>query len=255
VREAAAPKPAKPPASSEPAPAAAPPPVVAVAPLPPAQRGPGQPAPAQPAPPPAAKAPEPSKAVVAAEPPAPPLPTPKPEFVPEPPATPRATASAPEPAPRPVAKAPEPAPKPAPAPRAQTQTAARPPEPPAAPQEEPQPAPAHETASRSLGPIPLRPGSSIPRGGPPLDATDLPPIEGSGPRTADTPRQEASRRWEAPRTTSGVGASTPTAAGSSPECRPYVADTTITGAAKPVSGLACRQPDGRWKLVTERPMQ
>jgi surface antigen len=240
-RDAAAPASTKP-APREPAPAAAPPASVAVAPLP-----------APTAPTPAAKPPEPPKPVAAAEPP--PIPAPKPELAPEPPPPPRATASAPEPAPRPVAKAPEPAPKPAPALR--TQTAVRPPEPPAGARAEPAPAPQRETASRGSGPIPLRAGSSIPRGGPPLDATDLPPIEGAGPRAADTARQDARGRWEPPRAaTTGVGASTPAAADAGQaECRPYVADTTITGAARPVAGLACRQADGRWKLVTERPTQ
>jgi hypothetical protein len=154
-----------------------------------------------------------------------------------------------------MAAAPEPAPKAPPA-----QTAARPPAPPALTESTPSPPPetarrTRETATRSGGPIPLRPGSSIPRGGPPIDATDLPPLEGSGSRTYDAPSPQAS----APRTEAGSSGATATAAAASgrsaAECRPYVADTTITGSARPVSGLACRQPDGRWKLVTERPMQ
>jgi hypothetical protein len=137
------------------------------------------------------------------------------------PLAPPSTQRAPEPreAARPGARTPEP-PRPAPS----SQTVSRPP----ARQEAGRP----ETARAENRPIPLRPGSSVPRGGPPLDARDLPPLE-----TAAAPTG----------TTEGSGGS------GGGECRPYTAESTIMGQPRVVSGLACRQPDGRWKLVTEQP--
>jgi surface antigen len=41
--------------------------------------------------------------------------------------------------------------------------------------------------------------------------------------------------------------------GSPQECRPYTSARTAVGLNRPVRGLACRRPDGRWQLVTEMP--
>jgi surface antigen len=37
------------------------------------------------------------------------------------------------------------------------------------------------------------------------------------------------------------------------ECRPYTADTTLSGSRAPVQGIACRGADGQWRLVSETP--
>jgi hypothetical protein len=172
--------------------------------------------PTPPEPPPQMAAPEPSRA-------APPQTASRPAEPPRPLAPPPSAQRAAEPpreAARPGARTPEP-PRPAPP----AQTAARPP----ARQEAARP----ETPRSENRPIPLRPGSSVPRGGPPLDARDLPPLE-----TASAPAASA---------TEGSGAS------GGGECRPYTAETSIMGQPRVVSGVACRQPDGRWKLVTEQP--
>jgi hypothetical protein len=36
-------------------------------------------------------------------------------------------------------------------------------------------------------------------------------------------------------------------------CRPYSSETTVTGLPLPVRGLACRDADGHWQLVSEVP--
>jgi hypothetical protein len=37
-----------------------------------------------------------------------------------------------------------------------------------------------------------------------------------------------------------------------PSCRPYTAHTTLAGDRVPVRGIACPEPDGGWRIVTER---
>jgi surface antigen len=37
-----------------------------------------------------------------------------------------------------------------------------------------------------------------------------------------------------------------------PPCKPYTAETTIAGEMRPVRGIACPEPDGTWRIVTER---
>jgi surface antigen len=53
----------------------------------------------------------------------------------------------------------------------------------------------------------------------------------------------------------GAGAPAATASAATPqrECRPYTAATTLTGNAMPVQGIACRDGDGTWRLVSEAP--
>ena len=56
------------------------------------------------------------------------------------------------------------------------------------------------------------------------------------------------------------GAGAPAAAAASAatpqrECRPYTSTTTLTGNAVPVQGIACRDGDGPWRLVSEVPAQ
>jgi hypothetical protein len=37
-----------------------------------------------------------------------------------------------------------------------------------------------------------------------------------------------------------------------PPCKPYTAETTLAGETRPVRGIACPEPDGTWRIVTER---
>lgn len=39
------------------------------------------------------------------------------------------------------------------------------------------------------------------------------------------------------------------------QCRPYTSDTTLMGQRVPVRGMACRETDGRWHLVSELPLR
>ena len=115
------------------------------------------------------------------------------------------------------------------------------------------------------------------RAHPPIDAGDLPPLE-EGASTAPS-RETAVAPAPAPATAAspvgppirllgGPGAPAPAsgntvpttpaatagANGSNPrECRPYTADTTLSGGRAPVQGIACRGADGQWRLVSEVP--
>jgi periplasmic protein TonB len=51
----------------------------------------------------------------------------------------------------------------------------------------------------------------------------------------------------------GAGAPAASAATPQRECRPYTSTTTLTGNAVPVQGIACRDGDGPWRLVSEVP--
>jgi hypothetical protein len=37
-----------------------------------------------------------------------------------------------------------------------------------------------------------------------------------------------------------------------PPCKPYTAETTLAGEARPVRGIACPDPNGGWRIITER---
>jgi hypothetical protein len=37
-----------------------------------------------------------------------------------------------------------------------------------------------------------------------------------------------------------------------PPCKPYTADTTLAGEHRPVRGIACPDPNGGWRIITER---
>jgi hypothetical protein len=113
---------------------------------------------------------------------------------------------------------------------------------------------------------------------PPIDAGDLPPLDPpirlaapAGPSTP-TPRPSAdatARSDQAsgppvPLTRSRIsaeeGASAPpsrpaqsAAVEPSSECAPYISDKSMSGGRGPVQGIACRDPDGRWRVVNEGP--
>jgi hypothetical protein len=115
------------------------------------------------------------------------------------------------------------------------------------------------------------------RAHPPIDAGDLPPLEDNAsptlpreaavapappPSTATAPVGPPIRLLGPPGAPAPVtGSSVPTtqaagAGGNGPnprECRPYTADTTLSGGRAPVQGIACRGADGQWRLVSEVP--
>jgi hypothetical protein len=90
--------------------------------------------------------------------------------------------------------------------------------------------------------------------GPPIDATDLPPLE---------PATRAEPPADRPGSGSSVTAAAPPiaitpAAQTAPEqreCRPYTAETPIAGRGLAVQGIACRDADGAWRLVSEVPLR
>ncbi len=209
-------------------------------------------------------------------PPSPPAPT-KVEPLPQPaPPAPAAVANAPSPAPPPSAAAPRPAER-------QVATGPQPP-----PRQKPRrpaqdEAPARELMERQIdrAPAATAQDSRAPvreaRAHPPIDAGDLPPLEeGATPapsrEAAAAPAQPAAAATSpvgppirllgppgAPGPVSGTTVPTTRAAatgGSEPnprECRPYTADTTLSGGRAPVQGIACRGADGQWRLVSEVP--
>jgi hypothetical protein len=116
---------------------------------------------------------------------------------------------------------------------------------------------------------------------PPIDAADLPPLDPptklvapAGPSTTATlePTDGATGRpgqplgppvpLTRPRIPSenGVGPSAPptgppqsAAARPSQECVPYISDRSLLGGRGSVQGIACRDPDGRWRVLSEAP--
>lgn len=108
---------------------------------------------------------------------------------------------------------------------------------------------------------------------PPIDAADLPPpdspaasapataAEAPAPATAPAAAAAAAREpAPIPAPTAQLvrqASNAPLEAVASPagrgECRPYTADTTLTGRSVAVEGVACRGSDGQWRLVSEVP--
>ncbi len=112
---------------------------------------------------------------------------------------------------------------------------------------------------------------------PPIDATDLPPLDEPAP---NTPAAEASPPVAPPEaspppplpvaaapapTAPAIGPprrlarnpspTAPEMAGEQRECRPYTANSTLTGKGVAVQGIACRDSDGQWRLVSEVPLR
>jgi hypothetical protein len=80
------------------------------------------------------------------------------------------------------------------------------------------------------------------------------PDDGQPGRAEPRPQREASAvPMPLPPAAAGAGSSTPARnpATDGRECRPYTSTTSLMGQERRVSGLACRLPDGRWKLVSE----
>ena len=120
---------------------------------------------------------------------------------------------------------------------------------------------------------------------PPVDASDLPPLDTAAPAPpAETatqqtiavlppparsstppigpPVQLVRSQASAPAGLSGspvvpvqAAANTPAPPSVQRECRPYTSDTTLSGRSLRVEGIACRGPDGQWRLVSEAPIR
>lgn len=94
---------------------------------------------------------------------------------------------------------------------------------------------------------------------PPVDAADLPPLEKT-PTAAIAP--PAPTPADAAPTSAATGAPIPLVPRQTPErlsgstappreCRPYTGTSTLSGREAPVQGMACRDSDGQWHLVSE----
>jgi hypothetical protein len=96
------------------------------------------------------------------------------------------------------------------------------------------------------------PGARAPAGEhSPSDAADLPPLEAAAGAAAPVPNEVPPH---AAQPTSGGSLSTAPASVEAPtssNCRAYTAQTSITGRNVPVRGVACRGPDGQWRMVSE----
>ncbi|HEX7968605.1 MAG TPA: hypothetical protein VF502_10315 [Stellaceae bacterium] len=197
-------------------------------------------------------------ATAAAPPPSPPSPPPSQTAAAPAPTTPPApaqTAASPGPQPSSQAAA-EPPPAAKPPPRAAA--AAKPKPPPRIAKVEP-------VAPKAPGPL----GRPQQGGGPPIDAQDLPPLDDVPAAKAPLPVETAAPSSAPPaagalgppvplRALPASGSMAPGAATAVPnprECRPYTSNTTLTGRGAAVQGIACRGPDGQWRLVSEVPVR
>ena len=132
---------------------------------------------------------------------------------------------------------------------------------------------------RTLTPSTAATAPAPSREGPPIDASDLPPLEpGAGSSSPPPPLQrpaygdssisalpslpptvaQANTPVPVPPLAPPMGslagsAGAPSRTADMTDCRPYTSATSITGQERSVEGMACRLPDGRWKLVTEAP--
>jgi hypothetical protein len=221
-------------------------------------------------------------------PPAPPVLMAALAMAPPPPPAPRPTTVPPLPKPETLAAARPPAPAPAPAPPSAPSapaaaappaipmaTTALPPPPPRKPRRIPRPADVAEETKPPAAPATSEEterlmrrelGESSETGpqAPPIDAADLPPLDGSAPPPPPpAPAAPAQASDPAPAIGPPVQLARqqpPAAAAEAPasdqhECRPYTAETTLTGRNVAVQGMACRDSDGKWRLVSEVPQQ
>jgi hypothetical protein len=95
--------------------------------------------------------------------------------------------------------------------------------------------------------------------GPPLDASQLPPLTSPVTPPAQPASADASAsRLHAPTSLTPVwtraSAAAEAANGSSGEaCHTYTATRTLLGQSRQVSGLACRDGNGQWQIISELP--
>jgi hypothetical protein len=127
-------------------------------------------------------------------------------------------------------------------------------------------APADEGDERHRPPIDagdlpaLDPSTGLAAPADPFSAlTAPPPGAGGQPDQSLGPPVQLTQRRIRPET--GVGTSAPPTrpaqrtAVERPGCVPYISDKSLFGGADPVQGIACRDPDGRWRIVGEAPQR
>lgn len=220
--------------------------------------------------PPAAPAPAAESDVAAATPVPPPVPTPKPAPpTASPPPTPAAVQPPPEPAPTATASLTPPkveAPPPPPA--------AKPAEPakrPVARRAAPRPPNGNAPAGRSNAPASNGGDAAVAAAlppipqGPPIDAGELPPMtpaalpspaepvagEAGGAAGRLHPPTNLTPVWTKASTASAAAAASNGSIGDS--CHNYTATRTLLGQPRQVSGLACRDGNGQWQIISELP--
>jgi hypothetical protein len=111
---------------------------------------------------------------------------------------------------------------------------------------------------RELGNNPQQRGQ-----GPPVDIADLPPLPpGDRSSTPPAPPQAAPPIGPPIRLVGEPAVPPPGGSSAAPraqpaseqrECRPYTSSTTLTGQSVTVQGIACRDGNGQWHLVSEVP--
>jgi hypothetical protein len=138
-----------------------------------------------------------------------------------------------------------------------------------APGARPQPAAlVHMAAPRAWPEARAEPGRPPPETSdlPPIDAADLPPLDAPVASSEPAPDDDATS-VAAPPATAAWGAPGPPVAFTAPpvsgagapsqahECKPYTANSTLTGRNLRVQGIACLDSDGAWRLVSEVPIR
>jgi hypothetical protein len=116
-----------------------------------------------------------------------------------------------------------------------------------------------DAAAAALPPIPQ---------GPPIDATELPPIAtpAAAPAASIASAESSAARLHAPTSLTPVwtkastaappaaaAAGTPAASANGEACHSYTATRTLLGQPRQVSGLACRDGSGQWQIISELP--
>jgi hypothetical protein len=106
----------------------------------------------------------------------------------------------------------------------------------------------------AAGPPPALEQVVLPTAKPRPPMPDAPVVKPSGRRTP-----HANGAPKSPTATPARGNLVPAAAPRSieatrepPPCKPYTAETTLAGENRPVRGIACPDPAGGWRIITER---
>jgi len=103
--------------------------------------------------------------------------------------------------------------------------------------------------------------TGIPRGsqGPPIDVGDLPPLDPSAtptlPPTATVdPGAARQGSTQGPTKLAPVWSTVSASGGAASDtCRNYTATRTLLGQPRQVGGVACREPNGQWQIISELP--
>ncbi len=131
----------------------------------------------------------------------------------------------------------------------------------------PKPVVARAVPPRAVGgnATPPRTPDAVPSGapagsqGPPLDIADLPPMDSAAtaaPPAGSAAADAAAARLHGPTSltpTKASAAPSPGSAGAGEACHSYTATRTLLGQPRQVSGLACRDSNGQWQIISELP--